>query len=390
MVGDMTRGGRIAPTALQRTWRRSRRRARGRDAGAAESRPGRRGIDPGDVRRWERVARDDDRACRADDVADRGCRAAWWDTGQSPPDGRGGRRGGGASERAAAGPAHAGRPLRPTADRRRRLQPADRVPRQGPLRRRGRRLAPGRRHRLEYAGRAARAGRHRPRGPARRGRRAHLGRPADRAPRGGRGVRARPRARGPPGLRDDRASPPRRRPDRRGAAHPRRRAGLGVRPPERRSLRRALPHARRGAGALRRARLALDRRVPDAQPDPPGARAHPEVGPRDRRRPPAPSARRRDEGRRRAGRDPPALLPRPAGELLPAASGDPCRLPRRHALRWAARGGLPRARAEELRLYPLRRRARPRGRREVLRHLRGAAGLRPLPARGDRDHPAPL
>ena len=53
-----------------------------------------------------------------------------------------------------------------------------------------------------------------------------------------------------------------------------------------------------------------------------------------------------------------------------------CGLPGRHALRRPARGDLARDRAQELRLHALHRRARPRGRRQLLRHLRRAEDLR--------------
>ena len=71
-----------------------------------------------------------------------------------------------------------------------------------------------------------------------------------------------------------------------------------------RALRAGLPRAAQGsardAGALRRARLEARRRVPDPQPDPPGARVPDQVRARDRRRAPHPPARRRDEVGRRA------------------------------------------------------------------------------------------
>ena len=57
---------------------------------------------------------------------------------------------------------------------------------------------------------------------------------------------------------------------------------------------------RRDAGGLRRARLEARRRLPDPQPDPPGARVPDQGRARDRRRPARPPARRRHEGRRRA------------------------------------------------------------------------------------------
>ena len=57
------------------------------------------------------------------------------------------------------------------------------------------------------------------------------------------------------------------------------------------------------------------------------------------------------------------------------------RQPGRDALRRAARGDLPRARAQELRLHALHRRPRPRRRRRLLRHLRRPAHLRRVRAR---------
>jgi sulfate adenylyltransferase len=75
---------------------------------------------------------------------------------------------------------------------------------------------------------------------------------------------------------------------------------------------------RRDARHVPRARLEDRRRVPDAQPDPPGARVHPEVRARDRRRSDGPSADGRDQGRRRAARRADAVLRGLVRRLLPA------------------------------------------------------------------------
>ena len=94
-------------------------------------------------------------------------------------------------------------------------------------------------------------------------------------------------------------------PGRRGAVRAGRRAarragaGAGGAGPRR------LPAVPADAGAdargVRGARLADDRRLPDAQPGPPRARVHPEVRAGDRRRPAAAPAGRRHEGRRHPG-----------------------------------------------------------------------------------------
>ena len=127
------------------------------------------------------------------------------------------------------------------------------------------------------------------------------------------------------------------------------------------------------ARALRRARLEARRRLPDAQPDPPRARVPDEVRARDRGRPPHPPARRRDEVGRRPGRRARRGLRGARRGLLPAGSRGRLGLPGRDALRRPARGDLARDLPQELGLLPLHRRARPRGRRLVLRELRRAA-----------------
>ena len=92
------------------------------------------------------------------------------------------------------------------------------------------------------------------------------------------------------------------------------------------------------ARRVRPPRLADRRRVPDPQPDPPGARVHPEVRARDRRRPARPPARRRDEGRRRPAGRADAVLRGAVRGLLPEGPRDGERLPGGDALRGSARG----------------------------------------------------
>ena len=114
--------------------------------------------------------------------------------------------------------------------------------------------------------------------------------------------------------------------------------------------------------------------LPDAQPDPPRARVHPEVRAGDRRRPAAPPAGRR---RPRATTSRPtcawSATRRCSSDYYPADRVLLAVLPGGDALRRPARGDLPRAHAQELRLHALHRRPRPRRRRQLLRHLRRAA-----------------
>ena len=84
----------------------------------------------------------------------------------------------------------------------------------------------------------------------------------------------------------------------------------------------------RDAGGVRRAGLEDHRRVPDAQPDPPRARVHPEVRARDRRRAARAPARRRHEGRRRPRGRAHALLRGAVRGLLPEGPRDGERVPR--------------------------------------------------------------
>ena len=70
--------------------------------------------------------------------------------------------------------------------------------------------------------------------------------------------------------------------------------------------------------------------------------------------------------------------------VLPARPHAPRRVPGGHALRGSAGGALPRPRAEELRHHAPDRGPRPRGRREVLRTLRGPGDLRPVHRRRAR------
>ena len=76
------------------------------------------------------------------------------------------------------------------------------------------------------------------------------------------------------------------------------------------------------AGRVRRARMAQNCRLSDAQPDPSRSRIYSEGGARDLRRPAAPSAGRRDQGRRRPGRGADGNLQGAAGPVLPARPCD--------------------------------------------------------------------
>ena len=89
------------------------------------------------------------------------------------------------------------------------------------------------------------------------------------------------------------------------------------------------------------------------------------IGARDRRRPADPPARRRHEVGRRARGDARRVLPRARRRLLPGRPRARLRLPRGHALRRPARGGLARDLPQELRLLALHRRPRPRRRRQT-------------------------
>ncbi len=183
--------------------------------------------------------------------------------------------------------------------------------------------------------RLRRGRRHRARGQQRQGARAD-----DRQ----RGLRARRRARGRAGLPHDRQRAPRRRRDPRGGQPLRRRQDRGRRRARSRGgVHAPLPHPRRVAqGGVREAGLEADRRLPDAQPDPPRARVPDQGGARGLRRAlPAPADRRDEEGRhprRRAD----ALLRDPDGEVLPERPRRARRQPGRDALRRPARGDLPR------------------------------------------------
>ncbi len=142
----------------------------------------------------------------------------------------------------------------------------------------------------------------------------------------------------------------------------------------------AVPRAREGPGRdprrVRRPRLEAHRRLPDPQPDPPGARVPDEDCARNRRRPPDPPAGRRHEAGRRAGQDQGGLLSRARRQLLPGRPRRRLRLPGCNALRRPARGDLACDLPQELRLLALHRRPRPRRRRGLLRLLRRAADLR--------------
>src|ERR671923_295751 len=196
-----------------------------------------------------------------------------------------------------------------------------------------------------------------------------------RPPRREGGLRLRQGARGRAVLPHDRPRPPGRGAALRAEAALPRRSRHRLRAPRAR-----VPGARARSGrdprAVRRARLAARRRLPDAKPDPSRARVPDEGRARDRRRAPDPSAGRRDQVRRRPRRDACRVLPRAARELLPSRSCRPVELPGRDALRRAPRGDLARHLPQELRLLALHRRPRPRGRRRLLRHVRRPADLR--------------
>src|SRR5438034_338829 len=76
--------------------------------------------------------------------------------------------------------------------------------------------------------------------------------------------------------------------------------------------------ARRDPRGLPTTGVEDGRRLPDAQPDPPGARVHPEMRAGDRGWSAGPSADGRHEVRRRAAGRPDALLRGPVRRLLPA------------------------------------------------------------------------
>ncbi len=135
------------------------------------------------------------------------------------------------------------------------------------------------------------------------------------------------------GLPHGRPGAPGRRGGQRRRRQVRRRRAPGDRAPAARRLPALPADARRDARRVRRARLEDRRRVPDAQPDPPRARVHPEVRARDRRRPARAPARRRHEGRRRPRGRADALLRGAVRGLLPEGPRDGERVPRRDALR---------------------------------------------------------
>src|SRR5919112_542483 len=121
---------------------------------------------------------------------------------------------------------------------------------------------------------------------------------------------------------------------------------------------------------------------PDPKPRAPLARVHPEERPGDNRRPAPEPPRGRDPLGGHPGRREDEVLRDHPGSLLPQGPHDARGLPRGHALRGTARGHLPRHLPQELRLYPLYRRTRPRGsgegleRQALLRRLRRPAHLR--------------
>ena len=127
--------------------------------------------------------------------------------------------------------------------------------------------------------------------------------------------------------------------------------------------------------ALRRARVELRGRLPDAEPDPPRAR----VRRRSRSRPSTACSSTRSSGTRRATTSPPTCASTATGaarRLLPRRPRPALGIPGGDALRGAEGGDLARDLPQELRLLALHRRPRPRGRRHLLRHLRRAVDLR--------------
>ena len=299
---------------------------------------------------------------------------------------RRGRRRAAAPRRRAAAPhrARRARARRPRADRDRRRQPAHRLPRLAPTTRASLdelRLADGTVWPLPLT-LAVRRG-HAPsvvrgrRGRARRPLRTALGRDR-RRPRSSRATRSRRRATvyGT----DDPAHP--------GVAYllarPRTLVGGPVRVlplPEDLPVRRAPADAARAARRDRRARLEARRRLPDPQPDPPRARAPDQARARVRRRARHPPAGRRDQGRRRAGRRAlPGLRGADRRSTTRATARCSPRSPRPCATRARARRSSTRSCARTT-ASPPDRGPRPRGRRPLLRPLRGAADLRPLHAR---------
>ncbi len=250
------------------------------------------------------------------------------------------------------------------------------------------RTAPGGRHGVAAAvhagGRRRCAGCRRRGARARRRRRSHLGHdPGDRDlhARSERGVARRLRHRRP-GASRRRVSP--RSPD---AA--RRRPGEGASARRRPAVRRVPLHAAPAPRAHRRPRLEARRRLPDAQPDSSRARAPHQARARGQRRPRHSPARRRDQAGRRAGGGAVQGVRGARREVLPEGPHRAGGVSGGDALRGAARGDLPRHRAQELRHQPADRRPRSRRRRQVLRAAGGAADLRSVRAERPRRHAAP-
>ena len=152
-----------------------------------------------------------------------------------------------------------------------------------------------------------------------------------RAPDGRGGLRARRRARGREGLPDDRRRAPRRR------RHPRSEGTRCVAgpieadalPDHDEAFMRRYQTPEESKQGVRRSRLEADRRLPDPQPDPPGARVPDQGRARDLRRALHPPADRRDQEGRHPRRRADALLRGPDGELLPPGARDARRQPRR-------------------------------------------------------------
>ena len=153
-----------------------------------------------------------------------------------------------------------------------------------------------------------------------------------------------------------------------------------------------LLHPARAQGDFPREGLAARGRLPDPQPDPSRPRTHPEERARNRGWPaPATPSSARPSRRRHPGRRQDALLRDDPAAATTRGTG-PCWRVFPAAMRYAGpQGGrLPRPLPQELRLHPLYRRPRPRGRRQLLRHLRRPAHLRRVRARGTRHHAALL
>ena len=170
-----------------------------------------------------------------------------------------------------------------------------------------------------------------------------------------------------------------------GRGQPRRPGASALRRRLQGEVRRAVHDARRDARRVRAPGLVESRRVPDAQSDAPLARVSRQGGDRGLRRRAGALAARQPQAGRHSGRGAHARHRRADRKVLPAGHGGAGGLSARHALRGAARGAAARAVPAELRLLAPDRRARPRGRGQLLWAVRRAPHLRPDPARRARD-----